>query len=71
MSDKHRPRWVAAKEPLTCEQCHKAIARFEKVFLIPKKKTFYCVSCGRKAAEIEERREAAEEATPTSVQFTK
>lgn len=71
MSDKHRPRWIVAKEPLTCEHCGQVINRGTKAFLVPKKKTFYCQGCGKKAAEIEERRAEAEENVPDSVPFTR
>lgn len=67
MSDKHRPRWIVAKEPLACELCHKEIKKGEKAFLVPKKKAFYCQGCSKTAAEQAAKIEAAEEAEVDSL----
>ena len=58
MGDRHRPRWINAKEPLQCTSCKEPIKVGQKIYMIPDKKAVYCVQCSKDAmfkAEAEDK----------------
>jgi hypothetical protein len=58
MGDRHRPRWINAKEPLQCTCCKESIKVGQKIYMVPDKKSVYCVQCSKGAmleTEVEEK----------------